>query len=128
MRRITVIGNLTADAEVKDVSNRKAINMSVAVNEKYKSPSGEKMEKTFFYNCTIWRESNVAVAEFLTKGTKVFIEGTPEIEIYKTKQGETKGDIKIIVQNLELIGGGSARNTQSTDAGTSKKKDSDLPF
>jgi single-strand DNA-binding protein len=130
MKRLTVIGNLTSDAEVKNVGDRKAINFAVAVNEKYKDSNGEKKEKTTFFNCTIWRESNVAVAEFLTKGTKVFVEGSPELEIYKSKDGETKGSIKIIVGNLELIGGGSGRSNQSADDTTKTKKDEkdDLPF
>ncbi len=97
LRRITVIGNLTKDAEVKDVQNRKAINFTVAVNEYFKDDKGEKLEKSTFYNCVIWRESNVNVANFLTKGTKVFIEGTPEPELFKTKDGEWKASIKKIV-------------------------------
>lgn len=134
MRRITVIGNLTQDAEVKPVGNRFAINFAVAVNERHKTEGGERVEKTTFFNCVIWRESNVNVAEYLTKGTKVFIEGTPEPDIYKTKEGETKGGIKIIVNNLELIGGGSGRKdgnqTTSTPnpAGGKKSDNDDLPF
>jgi len=128
MRRITVIGNLTQDAEVKNVSNRHAINFAVAVNEKFSS-NGEKQEKTTYYNCVIWRESNVNVAKFLTKGTKVFIEGTPEVEIYKDKQGEVKGSIKIIVGNLELIGGGSGKTNDTTSGNNNTNtKEDDLPF
>lgn len=127
MRRITVIGNLTADAEVKNVGNRFAINYSIAQNERYKDKDGNKSEKTTYFNCVIWRESNVEVSKYLTKGTKVFIEGTPEVEIYKDKQGEIKGSIKIIVGNLELIGGGSGKPNESASGGNSSKED-DLPF
>lgn len=129
MRRITVIGNLTQDAEVKDVGTKKAINFGIAQNEKFKSANGEKQEKTTYFNCVIWRDSNVEVAKFLTKGTKIFIEGTPEVEVYKDKEGVVKGAIKIIVGNLELIGGGSGRtNDNNTSNNNDGKKEDDLPF
>lgn len=129
MRRITLLGNLTADAEVKQAADRKAINFSVAVNETYRDKKGNKMEKSFFYNCTIWRDENVNVAQFLTKGTKVLLEGSPEVEVFQTKEGETKAAIKVIVKNLEFAGGGSKKDEGGTQTsmGTNEKHD-DLPF
>ena len=106
MRRITIIGNLTADAEVKDVSNKKVINFSIGTNEKFKDQQGNVTEKPYYYNCSIWRDSNVNVAKYLTKGTKVFIEGSPDVDSYQDKEGKWKAAIKISVSNLELIGAG----------------------
>jgi len=106
MRRITIIGNLTADAEVKDVSNKKVINFSIGTNEKFKDQQGNVTEKSYYYNCSIWRDSNVNVAKYLTKGTKVFIEGSFDTDLYQDKEGKWKAAIKISVSNLELIGAG----------------------
>jgi len=131
MRRIQVIGNLTADAEVKETINglKKAINFSLATNEKYKDANGNPIEKTYYYGCTVWRESNTKVSEYLTKGTKLFVEGTPEVEIYKDRSGETKSAIKITVQNFEILGGGSRKEESTSSASNnSKKDDDDLPF
>ena len=130
MRRITVIGNVVQDAEVRDVSNRKVINFAVAVNEKFKSGSGEVQEKTTFYNCVIWRDSKVGVATYLTKGTKVYLEGTPEIEIYKNKQEEVKGAIKIITNHIEFVGSGSGKTNSTESKGVANPNDTgdDLPF
>lgn len=128
MRRITVIGNLTQDAEVREVKGKKAINFSIGTNEKYKDASGNQVEKSYYFNCTIWRDSNVKIAEYLTKGTKVFVEGTPEVDIYKDKQGEVKGSVKIVVGNLELIGGGTKRDNQTSIPTNNSSKDDDLPF
>jgi len=128
MRRITVIGNLTKNAEVKEVKDRKAINFSVAVNEAWLQ-DGQKCERSFYFNCVVWRDSNVKVAEFLTVGTKVFIEGTPEPEMFKSKEGEMKCAIKILVTNLQLIGGGSGAKTGETNkSGSSSPEIEPLPF
>lgn len=129
MRRITIIGNLTQDADVKSVSARKVINFSIAANEKHKDSQGNPVEKTFYYNCSIWRDSNVKIAEYLTRGTKVFLEGTPDTEIYKDKSGEYKAAIKINVSNIELIGSGKRETQTEIEApAKSNKKDDDLPF
>jgi single-strand DNA-binding protein len=129
MNRLQTIGNITSDAEVKDVNGKKAINFSLATNEKYKDANGTIVEKTYYYGCTIWRESNVNISEYLTKGTKVFVEGKPDVEVYKDKNGDVKGAIKINVSNIELLGGGSKKETQtSTSNNNTKKDDDDLPF
>lgn len=127
MRRIQIIGNITADAEIKETANglKKAINFSLATNEKYKDVNGNLVEKKYYFGCTVWRDSNVKVAEFLTKGTKLFVEGIPEVEVYKDKNGETKGAIKVNVSNLEILGGGTKKDENSNQL---NKKDDDLPF
>ena len=111
MRRLSIIGNLTHDATIKEVNNNRAINFSVAVNEKFRNKDGQDVEKTYYYNCTIWRskESSIAVANFLTKGTKVLVEGLPEARNY-TKDGAVVSYIDINVKELEFLGGGNKDN------------------
>jgi single-strand DNA-binding protein len=124
-----IIGNLTSNAEVKDAAGKKAINFAVAVNLGYNDATGNKVEKTFYYNCTIWRDSNVRVAEYLTKGTLVRAMGFPESEMYKDKKGEMKSAIKLTVNDIQLLGGGIRREEQPKPAqGKSKFDDDDLPF
>ena len=129
MLRIEVIGHLTQDAEVKDVKNKKAINYSIAHNEKVKSSNGETTEITTYFNCVTWRESNVEVAKYLTKGTLVRVLGKPLPEVYETKQKEIKGAIKIIVTEIELLGGGTRKpNENQASNNNGGKQEDDLPF
>lgn len=112
MKKITLIGNITRDSEIKDFSNRKAINFSVAVNESYKDSNGTKVEKSSFFNCTIWRE-NTSIATYLKKGVKVYLEGDNfDSEYYQNREGEIKTSIKINVSKLELLS--SNQNQQPT--------------
>lgn len=132
MRKMQIIGNVTKDAEVRDANGKKVINFSIAVNEKYKDRSGVKQEKTFFYNCVDWRE-RTTIAEYITKGTKVYVDGTPEIEKYQNKEGETVTNIKITVRDIELLGGGKKSEAQDqsmlNESFIPESNDgSDLPF
>lgn len=131
MRKFFISGNLTKDAEVKEAAGRKAINFSIAYNEYFKDKNGDKLEKTTFYNAVIWRDENVNIAKFLTKGTKVIIEAVPEPEMYKNKDGEVVCAIKLIVHDIELIGGGtkaSDGNDSASNNSANKGKGDDLPF
>jgi len=136
MKKITIIGNITRDAEIRDFSNRKAINFSVAVNESYKDSNGTKVEKSSFFNCTLWRE-NTTIATYLKKGVKVYIEGDNfDSEYYQNKEGEIKTSIKITVNKLELISSqnqtqpAQQNQNESTIASSTFSNDSndDLPF
>jgi single-strand DNA-binding protein len=105
MNKIQIIGNITRDAVIRDTNGRKAINFSVAVNENYKDKDGNKVEKATFYNCTMWKDGtqSTAIATYLTKGVKVFVEGKPSAELYKTKENVSAIDLRITVSNIELL-------------------------
>ena len=121
MKKITIIGNITRDAEIRDFSNRKAINFTVAVNESYKDSSGTKVEKSSFFNCTLWRE-NTTIATYLKKGVKVYIEGDNfDSEYYQNKEGEIKSSIKITVNRLELLSTSQNQTQQTQPAQTQQK-------
>jgi single-strand DNA-binding protein len=121
MKKITIIGNITRDAEIRDFSNRKAINFTIAVNESYKDSSGTKVEKSSFFNCTLWRE-NTTIATYLKKGVKVYIEGDNfDSEYYQNKEGEIKSSIKITVNRLELLSTSQNQTQQTQPAQTQQK-------
>ncbi len=98
-------GALGYDAEVKDVGNKKAINFRIAVDQDYKDAKGNKVERTEWVNAVIWKNSgqSTKVAEFLKKGQKVLIEGTPGSEGFKSKDGEIKSALHVNVRELEFL-------------------------
>ena len=130
MKNITLIGNITRDAEIRDFSNRKAINFSVAVNESYTS-NGVKIEKSSFFNCTLWRE-NTNISNYLKKGIKVYIQSDNfDSEYYQNKEGEIKTSIKITVNKLELISSpqpAQNQNESTISSSTFSNDNENLPF
>lgn len=95
MEKIMITGNLGADVEVKEFDKRVVLNFSVAVRKK---------ETTRWYRCAYWRNAGQdAVKEFLKKGQKVLIEGTPDVRIYQ-KDGQPVATIDVEVNYLELLG------------------------
>ncbi len=107
MIKLQVIGHLGKDATVKEVNGRKVINFSVAHTEKYTDKQGNKVEKTTWVECGKWVDANgsTKVSEYLTKGTLVYVEGTPDVNAYSNRQGEASASLRLSVFNLQLLGG-----------------------
>ena len=105
MLKMTVIGNLGKDAIVREVNGRKAINFSIAENQKFKDDDGNQVEKTTWINCTLWRDSNsgTGIMNYLTKGTKVYLEGVPEVKTFKDKNGVVQAELRLNVRSIELL-------------------------
>lgn len=105
MIKMQLIGNIGRDAEVKEVNGRKAINFTVADNKKIVNNDGEEISKTTWVSCAMWKESNQSteLAKYLVSGTKVYVEGRPEIQMYKDSDNKTAASIKLHVTQVELI-------------------------
>jgi len=105
MLKILLTGLLGNDAEVKEVGTSKVIKFNVAVSLDYKDSTGNKVEKTEWIKAVLWKnkDQSVKISEFLKKGKKVLIEGVPESEGYKSKDGEIKSTLVVTVKELEFL-------------------------
>lgn len=103
MVKILIIGYLGKDAIVNQVNGKNVINFSVAHTEKYKNNSGAQQEKTTWFECAKW-DDNTAVAPYLTKGTKVFVEGRVELKTFQKSDGTTGASMVVSVGSIELLG------------------------
>ena len=116
MIKLQVIGNLGKDCIVKEVNGTNVINFSVAHSERYKDNQGNQKERTTWVECAYWSEKT-AVAQYLTKGTKVYAEGTPEADAYTNKENQPAATLRMRVSNIQLLGGGDAQPNQMQNAG-----------
>ena len=102
MQRLTIIGNIGKDAEVKDFNGNKCINFSVAVTENWKDKNGQKQSKAYWYECSRWTD-NTSIANYLLKGCKVLVEGTPEARAYVGQDGQAKAVQGVRVFNIQIL-------------------------
>ena len=99
MYKTLMIGNLGADAQVNQVGDKQVINFNVAVQV--------RKDFTQWVECAYWRrhDQSVAVAEFLQKGKKVFVEGQCSPDVFQDKP-----KLKMTVNVIELIGNNERDN------------------
>ena len=127
MRRLTLIGNLTKDAEAKNVGGSNAIFFTVAVNDKYTDKNGVKVDKPFYYDCTIWKD-DTKITKYFTKGTKIYIEGKDELNTWVDKEGKSKASIRCRVNHFEFLSSGNNAQSSGQENNSSSSMQSNENF
>ncbi len=113
MIKMQVIGNLGKDCVVNTVNGKNVINFTVAHTEKYKDSQGNQQEKTTWVDCAYWVD-RTALAQYLTKGKQVFVEGQPEARSFQRNDGTPGASLSLRVRDVQLLGGrGEATGTGS---------------
>ncbi len=104
MQRLTIIGHLGQDAEIKDFKDNQVINFSVAVTESYVDKStNEKKSNTTWFECAKWG-NNTSVAQFLKKGQQVLVEGKPQARAWQKPDATIASSLGINVFDIKLLG------------------------
>lgn len=141
MIKMQVIGNLGKDCVVNNVNGKTVINFTVAHTEKYKDSQGNNQEKTTWVDCAYWTD-RTAVAPYLTRGTQVFVEGTPEVRSFQRNDGTAGASLSMRIKEVQLLGrkgegGGTSpqpdngmqnRQEAPSPAGIGDDAADDLPF
>jgi len=100
---ITVVGNLTADPELRFTPSGAAVaNFTVASTPRtFDRQSGEwKDGQPLFMRCTIWRQAAENVAESLARGTRVVVQGRLEQRSFETREGEKRTVVEMQVDEI----------------------------
>ena len=103
MIKMQIIGRLGKDCIVNTVNGKSVMNFSVAHSEKYKDSQGVMQEKTIWVECAYWSD-RTAVAQYLTKGTQVYVEGQPEARSFQRNDGTPGSTLSLRVREVQLLG------------------------
>lgn len=98
---VQLIGNLGKDVELItfDSGNKKAV-LTLATNERYKNNKGEKVEETHWHNIVAWGNLADNMAEVLSKGMEVVINGKLANRSYETKDGQKRYITEVIAREF----------------------------
>ena len=113
MIKMTVIGNIGADAVQRETNGRRYTTFNVAVSSKYKNQEGMETERTTWISCS--RDGQSQVDQWLKKGRQVYLEGTPSLSMYTDSQGHPSCNFKLSVHRIELLGGRDESQQQAAD-------------
>lgn len=111
MIKMTVIGNIGADAVQRETNGRKYTTFNVAVSTKYKNQDGTETERTTWISCA--RDGQSPVDQWLKRGRQVYLEGTPSVSMFTDNQGHSNCNLKLAVHRIELLGGKDENQQQN---------------
>lgn len=126
LNKVTLIGNLGADPEVRSTSGgNRVATFSLATSRSWNSASGEKQEKTEWHRCVVWNSKASTLADiverYLKKGDKVYVEGRIEYRQWQDKEGQTRYSTEINVRELIMLSGRSGGADTDGAEGASRR-------
>ena len=102
MNKITLIGNLTHDPEVRSTPSGVTIcTFTIAVNRRFANQSGEK--QTDFFRINAWRQLGDTCARYLQKGRKVAVIGELQARTYEASDGTTRMSLDVSADEVEFL-------------------------
>jgi len=103
VNKVTLVGNLGADPEVRAMSNgTKIVNLKVATSESWRDKaSGDRKEKTEWHRVVIFNEALAKVAEaYCRKGSKIYLEGSLQTRKWQDKDGGDRYSTEVVLQKF----------------------------
>lgn len=104
INRVVISGNLTRDPELSSTaSGMSVLSLGVAVNDRKKNnQTGEWEDVANFIDCTMFGDRAVKIQQYLSKGSKVTIEGKLHYSSWE-KDGQKRSKIEVLVDNIEFM-------------------------
>ncbi len=111
LNKVFILGNLGQDPELRVTQGGNAVmTMSVACSETYLDRNRVRQEKTEWVRCVVWGRRAEALAKFLKKGAKVFVEGSLQTTSWDDREtGAKRYKTEVVAKNVILGGGAKAR-------------------
>lgn len=140
INKVILVGNLGADPETRYMPSGSAVtNLSIATSEQWKDKqSGEQKERTEWHKVAMFNRLAEIAAEYLRKGSQVYIEGKLRTRKWQDRDGNDRWTTEIIADEMQMLGGrgGGGSAPMSSGSGTSSAPpqppadefDDDIPF
>lgn len=105
VNKVTIIGNLGNDPEVKFLPNGNAVaNLTVATSESWKDKNtGENKEITEWHRCVAYGKVAEICGEYLTKGSKVYLEGKLKTRKWQGQDGQDRYTTEIVFDQMQML-------------------------
>ena len=128
INRVIISGNLTRDPELKRTQGGMAVlQLGLAVNDRRKNQqTGEWEDVANFVDCTMFGTRAEKVAQYLSKGSKVTIEGKLRYRSWEAQDGGKRSKLEGVVDEIDL--GPRTAQQQPAQARQVEMYDSDIPF
>ena len=107
INKVILVGNLGADPETRAMpSGTTVANLRIATSESWRDKqSGEQQERTEWHRVALFGRLGEIAAEYLKKGSQVYIEGSLRTRKWQDKQGNERYSTEIVANEMQMLGG-----------------------
>ena len=105
VNKVTLLGRLGADPEVRYTQNGTCVmNLRLATNETRKDKeTGDKIEETEWHRIVVWGNTAETYAQYLTKGSQIYLEGKIKTDSWQTDTDETRYSTSIVAHTIRML-------------------------
>ena len=136
INKAIIVGTLGKDPDVRHTAGGSAVaSLSVATNESWKDrQSGEMQERTEWHRVVLFGRLAEIVQQYLSKGSRVYIEGRLQTRKWQDKDGNDRYTTEIVANEMQMLGGGSdtapadSRRPSTSSAPAGPDFDDEIPF
>ncbi len=119
VNKVIIVGNLGDNPKMAHTSGGNAVaNLSIATSENWKDSNGEKQERTEWHRTTLFGRLAEVAQQYLSKGSKVYVEGKLQTEKWQDKDGVERYTTKIIGNQMQMLD--SKNDAKSNNASSAK--------
>ena len=107
VNKVILVGNLGRDAELRYTPGGAAVaTINMATTEVWNDKGGQRQEKTEWHRIVLWGKSAESLAEYLTKGKQIYVEGRLQTRQWDDKDGNKRYTTEIRGDRIVLLGSG----------------------
>jgi len=130
LNKVMIIGNVTRDPESRTTpQGTNVTSFSVATNLIWTDQQGNRQEKAEFHNVVAWRKLAEICAQYLKKGSKVYIEGRLQTRSWDDPNGVKKYRTEIVAENMIMLDrAGASTSNQKEDDNDFSQPDSNTDY
>jgi single-strand DNA-binding protein len=102
--KVTLIGNLGATPEVKELDNgKKVARVAIATNESYRDKDGNKVDNVQWHSLVMWGGLASVAQKYLDKGAEIAIEGKLNNRSWTDQEGTKRFTTEVVVSDLLML-------------------------
>jgi single-strand DNA-binding protein len=129
INKVILIGNLGADPETRYMPSGSAVtNLRIATTDQWKDKeSGENQERTEWHNVAMFGRLAEISAEYLRKGSQVYIEGRLRTRKWQDRDGNDRWTTEIVANDMQMLGGRTQGGADAPARGGERRSAEDAP-
>lgn len=114
MNRVTLVGRLTKDPEIKLTSNQTQFcNFTLAVDRRFKDANGQRQAD--FISCVAWKQTAVFIQKYFKKGNRIGVAGSIQTRSYDDQNGQKHFVTEVIIDEAEFVESQNSETNQAED-------------
>jgi single-strand DNA-binding protein len=102
--KVIVVGHLCADVEIRQAGGTQVGSLRLAIDDSYKTKSGEKVDRTVFVDAEVWDKQAEQCQRFVGKGSAVLVEGKLQMDEWEDKaSGQKRTKLKVRAERVQFL-------------------------